>query len=249
MALSFSAGGALASSLAVFSTSARSFSAFGELLLVEGLALLGHLLARGRGLLGHDLLVLLGVVKVAATEAFRLVHSGTRTIRPATRTGRIGNQARRGRARPNRSVTSRSATWRIASAIKARPAEVSRSPSGKGQGRAQALVEPEGAVERHGRLGPVGSGEGSDQGGDDHPQPRADGEGPPGRAGDGHLPEPLDPRTTVARASPPGQAPDRRRQEPLKPQPPPDPPDRPVQIFHGPPPLRRRQSENRDPSI
>ena len=73
----------------------------------------------------------LAVLEAAEVNEFRLASSGTSKIPPAIRAGTIGSQDRFGRLRPNRSETSRSATWRTASATSARPAGVSRSSPGR----------------------------------------------------------------------------------------------------------------------
>ena len=99
----------------------------GELGLVELLALAGDLLAEGLGLLGdHALLDRLGGLGLGPAWT----SSGTKSIATARAPGMSGNHASRGSLGPNAEPTSSTDTWRTASAIRARPASLSRKASG-----------------------------------------------------------------------------------------------------------------------
>ena len=171
MALSFSAGGALARSLAVFSTSARSRSASANFCLSICLRCSAIFLPRAVVCLATSCLSSRGVADAGALPEFRFDHSGTSRITPARRTGTIGTQARRGIDRPNRSVTSRVGDMADRVGDQGPAGGGLTKLLGQGERGAEPLVEPESPVKRHGRLGPVRPGECGDQAG---PRPATD---------------------------------------------------------------------------
>ena len=234
-AWSFWAGGAFARVSAAFSISARSLSASANLVLSSSLRWLATFLPRALVCCATTRFSI-GLGGPGLGPSLRRARARRASRRPAP-PGMSGNQASRGSLGPNAEPTSSADTWRTASAIRARPASLSRRASGSVRAVLSRSLRWNAwsmATAASIRLGPRTH---RDQGGRDHAQPAGDRQRQPllpRQRPIGELLRREGQRRQGQRARP---APDQRRQESLEPQPPPDPPDRPVQLSHGSTPL------------
>ena len=180
ISLSFWAGGALARSSAFFSIWASSFSASGNLSLSIACRWLEIFLVRASVCLVRAFVssfgLGLGHARFAGTQA------GTKSMETARPAGIRTTQARRGSLGPNAEVTSRSASFRIASASERPAGRRLAQVAGQGQRGAQPLVEMEGVIDGHRGVEPARPAEDRDQGGDQQAQAAGDRERRPLRA-------------------------------------------------------------------